>query len=306
MSATLLLDEIAALVRVVEAGTFAAAARQLGVPKSTLTRAVTRLEAATKVRLLVRSARLATLTEPGRAFYDQVAPHIAGLRDATAALDDLGDQPHGTLRITASADIGEALADVLVRFGARYPKIRLDVDLSGRVVSLVDEGFDVALRATSRLRDDSTTVARTLGPTEIHYFASPGYLARRGTPQTPDDLARHDCVLFRAGSAEVEWPMRGPGGEQKTVVVTGRVGGSEFPLLRAALRAGAGIGPLPTFVAAQDVAAGRLVRVLPDWCRPAGTLYLLYQASRHVPRKVAAFRDFLVESVRKPDGSLAF
>lgn len=294
MDATTRLDEIAVFVHVVKAGSFTAAAEQRGVPKSTLSRAVTRLEEAMHAPLLRRSARRLGLTDAGRALYDRAAPHIAGLEDAAeSALGD-EDQPHGTLRITAPVDTGEGfLADLLVRFTARYPLVNLDVDLSSRTVNLVEEGIDVALRASARF-DDNALIARRVSTTEAHIFAAPAYLARRGTPAVPEDLADHDCVLFRPTDAANDWTLVGPGGE-RTVRVTGRIGSNDFSFLRSVARVGAGLVSMPAFLGVRDLAEGNLVRVLPDWSRPSGALYVVYAASAHVPKKITVFRDFVLE-----------
>jgi DNA-binding transcriptional LysR family regulator len=299
MDATGSLDEIAVFVHVVQAGSFTAAARQRNVPKSTLSRAVTRLEEAVRARLLQRTSRSISLTEAGRAFYDRAAPHIAGLRDAAEALDS-EDQPQGTLRITAAPDAGEGfLGEALVRFTARYPLVHVEVDLSARRSNLIEEGFDGAIRATMKV-DDASLVARRLFTSETHLFASPAYLARRGTPAALEDLTAHDCVLFRPVEGKNRWTLSGSGGEERTVDVTGRLAGADFAFVHAALRAGAGIGTMPSFLATRSLAEGTLVRVLPGWSQAAGTLFFVYPAARHVPRKVIAFRDFMLESFGRP------
>ncbi|MFO0758820.1 MAG: LysR family transcriptional regulator [Byssovorax sp.] len=297
MNATASLDEIAAFVHVVKAGSFTAAAAQRGVPKSTLSRAVTRLEESLRSRLLQRPARELSLTDAGRAFYDRVAPHVAGLSDAAESGAGGDDQPRGVLRITAPLDVGEAfLAELLVRFTARYPLLRVEVDLSTRKANLIGEGIDVALRATGKM-DDANLVARRVGATEGQLFAAPSYLARRGTPSSPEELVTHECVLFRPREGSAEWVLRGPAGE-RTVTVSGRIAASDFSFVRSVLRVGAGIGLLPSIGAARDVAEGNLVRVLPGWSRTAGTLYVVYPVTRHLPKKVAVFRDFVLEHGR--------
>ena len=295
MDATGSLDEIAVFVHVVQAGSFTAAARQRGVPKSTLSRAVTRLEEAMRARLLRRSPRKIALTEAGRAFYDRAAPHVAGLLEASEALDR-DDQPRGTIRLTAPPDVGDAfLGELLVRFAAQHPLLRVEVELSTQKHNLVEAGFDIAIRAAARA-DDATVVARRILGSETQLFAAPAYLARRGTPSTPEELARHECVLFRPVNGRCEWVLQSGEGEERRVTVTGRIAGSDFAFLRSTLRAGAGIGLLPSFVVARDVAEGTLQRVLPAWSRGAGSLCIAYPAARHVPRKVIAFRDFVLES----------
>ncbi len=285
------LDEIEAFVRVVEAGSFTGAAKQLGVPKSTLSRALSRLEDATRIRLLRRSTRSIALTEPGRRFFDHVAPHVGGLRDAMTVLSDEDEQPQGLLRVTMPVDVGEALlAEPLVRFTARYPQVQLDVDASGRLVNLVEEGFDVAIRASSKLKD-SSLVARKVAQTELHLFASPAYVARRGVPRTLADLADHDVVNFQSPGGRTD--ITGLRGDKKNA---SRISTSEFAFLRALIRAGAGIGPLPSFHAFGDCADGRLVRVVPEFARSAAALYVVYPSAKHTPKKVIAFRDFVIET----------
>lgn len=303
MDATMMLDEIAVFVQVVEAGSFTAAARKRAVPKSTLSRGVARLEDALRTPLLQRTARKVALTDAGRVFYDRVAPHVAGLRDAAVVAGEREEQPRGTLRVTAPVDIGEALlADVFVRFAAKHPQVKLDVDLSARTVNLVEEGFDVAIRASQRLKD-STLVARKLCETEMHLYASPAYLTRKAAPTKPEDLARHECVLFRPIDGQSEWPLVNQGVE-RTVTASGRLGGNEFSFVRSMLRAGAGIGPLPGFFGVEDIHGGRLVRVLPEWSWGSGSVYIVYPGARHIPKKVTAFREFLIESFR-PAGTSA-
>lgn len=299
MDATRSLDEIAVFVHVVQAGSFTAAARQRNVPKSTLSRAVSRLEETMRARLLQRSSRKIALTEAGRAFYDRAAPHVAGLRDAAEALD-AEDQPQGTLRITAPPESGAGfLGELLVRFTARYPLVRLDVDLSARAQNLIEEGFDVALRAAVAIDDPSLTARRILTP-EVRLFASPAYLARRGVPATPEDLVDHECVLFRPVEGRNEWRLTGPDGEERVVTVTGRIGGNDFALVRAAAAAGAGIAMLPTFPAGRELDDGAVVRVLHGWSRPSASLYFVYPTGRHLPKKVVVFRDFVLESFGQP------
>jgi DNA-binding transcriptional LysR family regulator len=298
MDATTRLDEIAVFVHVVQAGSFTAAARQRGVPKSTLSRALTRLEEAIGARLLRRSSRRVALTDAGRLFFARAAPHVAGLLDAAEAALDRDDEPRGTLRLTAPLDTGDAfLGELLVRFTTRYPRLRVEVDLSTRQHNLLEAGFDVAIRGASRIEDGSLVARRIMG-TQLHFFASPAYVARRGAPTAPEDLEGHDCVLFHPVDGRNDWLLQGPFGERR-VTVSGRLGGSDFAFIRAALRAGGGIGPLPAFLAGRDLADGSLVRVLSGWGQAAGTMYIVYPAAQHVPRKVTAFRDFVLESIEQ-------
>ncbi len=292
------LDEIAAFARVAELGSFTAAAAQLGVPKSTVSRAVTRLEEGLKVRLLHRSPRAVGLTEAGRRFFGDVAPHIAGLRDAALALDAYQGQPQGLIRLSAPPDGGESfVGDLLVEFCARYPLLSVDVDLSSRRVDLLREGFDVAIRATLEL-PDSSLVARKLLDSHLQLFAAPSYLARRGLPRAFDELVDHERVVFVPNARRGQWPVD-DARSVRDAMSTGRIATDNVQLIRAVLRAGGGIGPLPRAFVAADLASGRLVHVLPEWSQRAGAVYLVYPSARHVARNVAVFRDFVLAWVKR-------
>ena len=294
MEATL--DDIGLFVVTVQAGSLSAAAAQKRVPKSTISRAITRLEEHLGAKLLTRTPRNTRLTDAGRAYFEQIAPHVAALRDAEDTVRAGRNDVQGILRITAAPDVGELLSSVLVGFCARYPRVQCVVDLSTRIVSLQSEGFDVAIRATKKLAPN--TVARRIRDAHLALYAAPQYLATRPTPTEPSALAEHDCVLFRQ---KTRWVLtRGDGDsiEKSRVDVRGRISGDEFNFLRSSLRAGAGIGLLPRFYAEPDVRAGVLVRVLPQWS-PEGssTLWLVYPAQRSVPQRVKAFRDYALAAL---------
>jgi DNA-binding transcriptional LysR family regulator len=294
-----MLTELDTFVRVVEAGSFSAAARKLRVPTSTVSRAVLRLEQSLRASLLFRTSGALTLTETGRALYEQAAMHLERLRDVQLAFSEGETQLKGVLRLTAPTTLAEVfLGELLVRFGTRHPQLRVEVDLSARAVDLVREGFDVALRAAVRLKDDDALVACRVASSEVQFFAAPDYLARRGAPRTPEELVDHDCVLFRTSEGVARWQLEGPGAS-RTVQVTGRLASNDLSFVRTALRTGAGIGPLPSYFVTEDLRTGRLVRVLPEWRRDVSGIFVVYPASRQVPRKVAAFRDFAVETFRQ-------
>jgi DNA-binding transcriptional LysR family regulator len=288
------LDDLDVLVRVVEHKSISAAARRLGVPKSTVSRAVARLEDSLGVRLLQRTTRALAPTDAGQRLYDDVLPHVEALRGAAACVTSAEGTPRGLLRVTAPNDLASLLlADLIARFVQRYPEITVELVLTPRTLDLIGENIDVALRA-GNLRD-STLVARKLRETEIQLFASPVYLARRGTPRTLEELATHDCVLFRAQNGRTRWSLDSKTGKS-SVEVTGRVSSDDFAFLLAATVAGAGIALLPRFTAEPEVRAGRLARVLPSHAARGGAVYLVHASAKHVPRKVAVFRDFVVET----------
>jgi DNA-binding transcriptional LysR family regulator len=286
------LNDLRVFVRVVDRGGFAAAARELGVPTSTVSRTIARLEVGTGTRLLQRTPRSVHATSEGRAIYASVSEAVATLERTARALEPATRQPKGILRVTAPTDIGGAfLADVAVAFTERYPLVQIDLSLTNRAVSLVDEGFDLAVRAAPRL-SDSSLVAKKLGDLQHALYASPRYLERRGAPSSPGELADHRCIVFRAKDLAKTWRLE-RGKEAVEVPVRAHMGGDDFGYLRAAVIAGGGIALMPRLVCAKDEAAGRLVRVLPTFEAKGAGLYVLYPSAAHVPARVTAFRDFV-------------
>ncbi len=263
------------------------------MPKSSVSRGVSRLEAALGVQLLFRTTRHVSLSAAGTGLYDRIAPLLGSVEAALGDMPEREEQPSGELRVTAPVDLGVLfLADVMTRYAARYPAVSVDLHLTGRVVDLVAEGFDVALRVASSLKD-STLVVRKAAPIVVQLFASPLYLARRGTPRSETDLASHEWVVFRSGLQKLR--LASPAA---ALAPRGRIVCDDLLFVRDALRAGAGIGLLPTFVAEPDVAAGTLARVLPHFERHSGYLHIVLPAARHVPRKVTAFRDLVLELLK--------
>jgi len=286
------LNDLRVFVRVVDRGGFAVAARELGIPTSTVSRTIARLEASTGTRLLQRTPRSVHATSEGRAIYASVSEAVGTLERATRALEPATRQPKGVLRVTAPTDIGSTfLADIAVAFGERYPLVQIEMALTNRAVNLVDEGFDVAVRAALRLAD-STLVAKKLGDVEHALYASPRYLETHGAPASPRDLAEHRCVVFRGKDLAKTWSLHDDK-ETIDVDVRARMGGDDFGYVRAVVLAGGGIALLPRLVCAKDEAASRLVRVLPSFEAKGAGLYVLYPSAAHVPARVTAFRDFV-------------
>ncbi len=299
--AELNLDDLAVFVRVVTSGGFASAARAMGTPTSTVSRAITRLESQAGVRLLHRTTRTVRPTTEGRDLYSSIAPAVTTLRAAARSLEPATKKPKGRLRVAVPNDLAAAfLSDVFVAFAERHPLVDLDVALSNRHIDVVAEGFDVAVRATARLVD-SSLVARKLGDVEHRLYASPKYLGERGAPASVAELAPHRCVVFRGSELVRTWTLRGPDGVTQ-VDVRGRIGGDDFTFVRAIVVAGGGIGLLPHVNCAADLAAGRLVRILPDVHARGASLYMLYPSKKNLPSRVIAFRDFVVESFRSAEG----
>ena len=287
------LNDVAAFVRVVESSGFAKAARQLGVPTSTVSRAVARLEQSVGVRLLHRTTRNLSVTSEGHAFHQRVAPLVASLRDATRTLGAGGKEPEGRLRVTAPNDIGSAfLSEEIVRFVDRYPLLHVELMLTNRKLNLVSEGIDVAVRA-GRL-ESSSLVARKIGTLHVDFYASPAYAERFRLPGNLAELSRHKIVAFGAREGKLTQVLDGPRG-QESIELSCRIACDDFGFVRATLVAGGGIGLIPRMIAASELATGRLVRVLPDYGVSGGALFVIYPSARQTPTKVTLFRDFLAK-----------
>jgi DNA-binding transcriptional LysR family regulator len=288
-------DELAVLVSVAASGSLSAAAKRLGVPKSTVGRAIARIEEDLGVSLVRRVARGAALTEPGRLLANLSAPHVAALRDATAALGRESNEAYGLLRLTAPADVGTHLiAPLLPSFLARHPRVRVEIEHTLRVVDLVREGFDLAVRVTLGRLPSSGLIAKKLTPMNLALYAGAPYAARRDLPKHPGDLAKHDNVVFSPGGNTIA--LEGPKGLVK-VAVQGRAAANDFFFLREAIASGVGIGPLPWFLASHELAAGRITRVLPDHRAAGGTSYLVYPPAKPLSPKLARFCAHLLEHV---------
>jgi DNA-binding transcriptional LysR family regulator len=289
------LNLVRAVVAVHESGSFSAAAARLGVPRSTVSRAVSALEDALGVRLFQRTTRQVATTAAGVALVDRVRPCLADLERALTDVPEADEAPSGTLRITTTADLGATfLADVVARFVARYPQVEVDVHIHAALVDLVAGGFDLALRVANGPQRDSSLVVRKVGVAQFQLFASASYLARRGVPRLASELRAHDCVNFRGAP----WPGNERASKRRATVAP-RVQTDDMFFVRALIRAGAGIGGLPTFLAVEDLAAGTLVRVLPRWSYESGAVYLAHPARKHVPRRVTAFQQLATEALRQ-------
>jgi DNA-binding transcriptional LysR family regulator len=202
------------------------------------------------------------------------------------------------VRVTAPVDLGVwSLAGIVARFVRKHPKIHVELSLTGRVVDLVAEGFDLAVRA-GPLRD-SSLIARRIGELQSVVYASPKYLARRGEPKTVEELAQHDCVLFRAANGKASWELVRFDGTIASAEVTGPVATDDLSFVRKAVLAGCGIGFLPTFICGRAELSGKLVRVLGDWSLNGAVLHLAYPSARFVPQRVVILREYFARELGK-------
>lgn len=293
------LEEVATFVQVVRSGSFSDAALQLGVPRSTVSRRIARLEEQLGLRLIHRTTRRMALTQEGTAYFEQVAPAVRRVEEAADLARDLGGEPRGLVRLTAPVDFSPALlADLARELGQLHPAIQLHVELTNRRVDLIQEGYDIALRAGQLA--DSSLVARRIDQTDAELFASPALLAGRAPPSEPAELATLPCILFRPTGPTQVWRLEHEDGREASVEVTGTLSTNEYAFLRRAALVGVGIGLMPTFLGLPDVRAGRLVRLLPAWKVSGGALHLVTHELRYLPSKVRVVRDFLLKRLLPP------
>ena len=283
------LNEIAVFTRVVQAGSFTAAARQLGMPKSTVSRKVSDLEAQLDARLLQRTTRKLSLTDAGRTYFDYGVRIVNEIEAAASAVSSLQDKPRGLLRVTVGPS-SSFLDNIVADYMKRNPEVQLEVLSTGHNVDLVEDRFDVAIRAGALA--DSSLVARKLGNVTWLLVATPAYLKKRRRPRVPDDLKDHDCLLFGTGSTSVELALES-GNEAVRVTVSTRILANDFDLVHAAAAAGLGIALLPAFRCMDDLRSHRLEHVLRDWAPPAIPVHIVYPSARHVSAKVKTFVEFV-------------
>ncbi len=280
-------------VRVVETGGFTRAAEALGLPASSVSRSVARLEEDLGVTLLERTTRKVTLTDAGRAFFERAREALAGLEEANALALDSAREAHGVVRVAVPPDFGGIMGMACAGFMAGQPRIRVELTFTTRGAELVGDLVDLAV-VIGKL-PDSSLVSRKLGQATERLFAAPAYLAARGRPRTVADLARHDVILQRATSGEARWELHGPRGVER-VDVKARLVGDHIELVTQAAIAGLGIALLPSFVGDMATASEELARVLPKHGVETA-LQVVSHGARHLPRRVALLRDYLVESL---------
>lgn len=281
--------------RVVELGGFAAASRDLGISKAAASKNMAELEAHLGVRLLERTTRRLRVTAPGEAYYRRCLRILEEIEEADLEAAQQAVAPRGLLRVSAPMSFGLLhLSPLVGGFLAEHPEVEIDLVMNDRVVDLVEEGFDVAIRAGDLA--DSSLIARRLAAVERVVCAAPAYLAARGTPATPQDLAGHACLVYSLSSSPRDWRFSGEDG-LATVRVGGRYAVNSSIALRDAVLAGAGIALLPTFVVGPELRAGRLQPLLPGWTAAPQSLYAVHPDRRYVPPKVRAFIDHLVRRI---------
>lgn len=291
-----LLENMRVFVRVVELGSLSAAGRHLRLSPAVVSHRLQQLELHLGVRLLNRTTREVQTTEQGAAFYEACQEVLAAVQHAESVVMEAGGSPQGNLRVTAPLGLGRrVLAPLVPAFQARYPQIAVRLRLSDHLIDLLREAVDVAIRLA--VLPDSSLIARKIADCPRVLCAAPAYLGAHGVPRQPEDLLAHQCLLLRfPGSTQFRWTLQTPSG-LLTLPVAGRMDADDGDVLTAWARMGQGIAMKPRFEVAEDLAAGRLIEVLPGCPPPPATLAVVYPHRNLLPLKVKAFVEFAVEEL---------
>ena len=305
------LDDLARLrvfTAVVEAGTFSAAGRRLGVVPSTVSKHISSLEAQLRGQLITRSTQRLSVTELGQRFYERCRVILQDVTEAEEEVHEYQGEPQGLLRITAAPVLAVGhLMPLLAEFTVLSPKVDLEVTITPESQDLFASGIDAALRITRE--PDADLVAVKLGPNERVFCASPEYLKSRGAPRTVPELKGHNCLVIENVAQSAEWPMRDEAGRSSTVSVSGNLVSNNADLVRQALLAHMGIGHIALFLVEKHLADGTLVELFPNQRVLFSHIYLVFPKRRHLPLKTRAFIDFMRNRFRtgvtEGDGSSA-
>jgi DNA-binding transcriptional LysR family regulator len=285
--------------KVVELGSFAAAADRLNVSTSAVSRMVAQLEGLLQARLLNRTTRRLSLTEDGRGYYERCLQLLHDLEEAEEAVGNASVALRGTLRLTAPVSFGAwHLAPALADFSRQHPQLQFDISLSDHQADLIEEGLDLAIRVGEL--GSQNLVARPIGTARLMVCASPDYLAAQGTPTSPADLARHQCLTYAYASDTHMWRFCDPASKAEVSArITGSMHSNNGLLLRELGIQGMGITRAPDFILQSGVDQGRLVEILRDWECPPLTIYAAYPSRKHLSAKVRGFASFLQEWLAK-------
>lgn len=294
------LQSMRVFAKVVEQGSFARAGVQLDISNAVVTRHVADLEQHLGTRLLNRSTRKLSLTETGQQYLERVRQILNDIDDADAMAAQSARCPSGTLRIYCHPNFGQvALAKLLPAFSALEPKVVLDVTLADRPVDLVEEGYDIGIFIDNQ-KIDSSMIARKLATSSVVLTAAPGYVSRKGEPMAPRDLSKHDCLNHSYEKVRHTWPVQ-CGGKPVEVPIVSRMVSNNNAVLREAAIAGLGVMMRPSFTLGDDIADGKLVRLLRDHCVGRLGVYMVYPSRRLLSAKVRAFTEFMAKSFPEPD-----
>ncbi len=295
------LNELLVFARVVQAGSLTGAAGALAMPKSTVSRKLSELEARLGVRLLQRTTRKLSLTDVGRTYFDDAARIVGEIEDAERTVSNLDSVPRGLLRVTAPINAA-FLGPIISEYLERFPDVRLDLFCTGRAVDLVEERFDVGIRAG--VLADTSLIARSLGSVKWFLVATSAYLKKRGRPKSPDDLKKHDLLIFGEGSERTKLRLQNANGDAAQVSVAARLMVTDMDVLADVVRASLGIALLPAFGCAAELREKKFERVLPKWSAPSTPVQVLYPSTRHMSPKVKTFVEHLQARMTPPPWEL--
>lgn len=292
------LNDMLYFAEVVERGGFAAAGRALGIPKSRLSRRIAELETRLGVRLLQRTTRKLSLTEVGSAYLR----HCQAMRDAAQAAQDTVEQvqsvPRGTVRVTCPVTLSQTvLAPLMPRFLARYPEVRVEMQVVNRPVNVVEEGVDVALRVRATLEDSATLIVKKLDTAQQVLLAAPQYLQAHGIPQAPQDLMHHQVLSMSAFEGVAHWRLRSDTGAEVQLQPQVRYVADDLMTLKFAVLQGAGVCYLPNYMCQKEIDSGALIHVLPQWKFPTSIVHAVFSSRRGLTPAVRSFLDFLGDTM---------
>jgi DNA-binding transcriptional LysR family regulator len=299
------INDLLIFVRVAQAGSFSKAARALQMPVSTVSRRVATLEEHLRVPLLHRTTRSLKITDVGAAYFEHGKAIATEIEKAESLVTNLQSIPQGKLKITASTEFGNRfLGKIVSEYLKANTLVQVETVLTERVVDLIDEGFDLAIRIGEL--EDSTQLARKLGDFDMQLYASPSFLKTHGEPAACRELSSYECILFTGEDQGNQWHLYGPKGrkdqkgqqkgqnEKMSVEVKGRLSSNNMALIHDFALAGEGIALMPHFLCAEDLKAGRLKMVLQDWVYSSGPIHVVFPGQRFPLPKVRAFVDHLV------------
>jgi DNA-binding transcriptional LysR family regulator len=292
------LNDMLFFAEVVDRGGFAAAGRALAIPKSRLSRRVAELEARLGVRLLHRTTRKLSLTPAGATFHRHVVAMREQAEAATEAVQQVQDEPRGTVRVTCPITLAQAtLGPILPRFLALHPQVRIEMQVTNRVVDLVQEGIDVALRVRANLDDSGSLVAKNLGVTQGILVASPQLIERFGAPAGPGDLQRLPTVAMSSADGQASWRLDGPGGRSHALVHRPVFVADDLSTLKWAVLQGTGMCVLPDYLCTEERLRRELVPVLSGWGPPQAMVLAMFPSRRGMVPAVRRFLDFLADNI---------
>lgn len=282
-------------VAVVDGGSFASAADKLDISRAMVSKQIQKLEEHLGTRLLNRTTRRLSLTETGREFYERSTQIMTDVEEAEQVAGQMNRTPQGVLRVTIPLSYGQhRLATIIGDYTQAYPKVQLDISLSDRKVDLIEDGFDLAVRIG--VMPQSDLIARKIGGVRSIVCASPAYIARHGAPQAPAELSSHACLGYTLTGSGADWRFETPDGPL-VVPIAGPIRADNGDIIRLAALSGAGILFQPHFIVGDDLAAGRLVQLLPEWQSAELGVYAVYPSRKHLSAKVRTFVDFLAAAL---------